>query len=468
MLSVISFTWFDIFILSMILLLPVFMGFVTLFLLLKSASHSGARSLFLWLVSPQILATLIFWSVLDFYNIDLYVNIIFIASGAMLVGVIISYLFFRIGTYTISGILCGHIISLALFFITINSISPNLLKKLQFGRDRHQLLSIGQSKGSESLNRRLENVKFRQKMLVEAVNNSNMPEATFRELLARGADPFQTYAINGSIFSTAVKHHNLNAVRVFTEKLDDDNKQGKSNRDFLRAKNPLDQPFYFSSRPTEEEKKQYMDTAKIILNKMPELLSDKAYYRIIPKANAELIQFLWDYHPPENPVYRIQAEALLGMVTVADKIAATPSILKEKPAADFADSLWEYLVQYAPRAVIQSILERNVVQWADYKDKEGNNPVLEQAIYRAGKYAGDDPQVLTLVMRDILAQGAVWSPSQLAHGFYTEAEGSHVVSSLHSAGITCTQLREALSNFVVGETFDYGEQRIKEVCQAGK
>lgn len=463
----INFTWFDIFLILMMLLLPVLMGFVTLFLLVKSASHLGARTLFMWLVLPQFIATLIFWWVLCFYNVYLSVNIIFIASGAMLGGLAISHLYRR-GTSIMSRVLYGHIISLALFFIIMNTISPDLLTKLQAGRDRHQLLSIGQSKGSESFNRRLENMNFRQQMLVEAVKNSSIPEATFRELLAKGADPFQIYAFNGSIFSTAVEHYNLNAVRVFTEKLNGDNKQEISNRDFLYANNPLNQPFYFSLTPTEEQKKQYMGTARIILDKMPELLSDEVYYRIIPKANAELIQFLWNYHPPENPVYRIQAEALLGMVTVADKIAATPDILKEKPAADYSDSLWEYLVEYAPRVVIQSILEKNVVQWADYKDKEGNNPVLEEAIGRARKYTGDDPQVLTLVMRDILAHGAVWSPSQLAHGFYTEAEGSHVVSSLRSAGITCAQLREALSNFVGGSTFDHGKQRIEEVCQAGK
>ncbi|QUG75284.1 hypothetical protein GKQ23_09925 [Erwinia sp. E602] len=466
--GIISLTWFDILMLFIMLTAPFFMGFVTLFLLVKSTSHSGARSLFLWLVLPQILATLFFWWVLYFYNVYTSISIIPIASGSILGGVVISYLFFRADAPVISGILCGHIISLTLLFITINTTSPNLLTELQTGRDIHQLLNIGKSKGSESFNRRLEDVEFRQEMLVEAVNNSNMPETTFRELLSRGANPFRKYAFNGSIFSTAVKNNNLNAVRVFTEKLDGDDKQAKSNREFLRANNPLDQPLYFSSTPTEEQKRQYMASAKIILDKMPELLNDRVYYRIIPEANAELIQFLWDYHPPEKPVYRIQAEALLGIVEVADKIAAAPDILKEKPAADYADSLWEYLVEYSPHAVIQSILERNVVQWADYKDKKGNNPVLEKAIGRAEKYTGDDPQVLILVMHDILAQGAAWSPSQLAHGFYTEGEGSHVVSSLHSAGITCTQLREALSNFVAGNTFDNGDQRIKEVCQAGK
>ena len=464
MLGVLSFSWVEIFLIFMMLLLPVFVVVVTLFLLVKSANHSWSRFLLLLLVLPQIMAALIFWWVLDFYNVNSSGNMVFIASGAILGGVVISCLFFKIGISIISWVFLGNVISLALFFITINSTSPDLLTELQDGRDRHQLYSLGLNNGSESLNRRLDDMSFRQKMLAEAVNNSSMPESTFRELLARGADPFQEYGFNGYIFSMAVKNYNLNAVSVFTENLDGDNESEKINRKFLRENNPLDQPFYFSTTPTEKQIKQYTDTAKIILDKMPELLSDEAYYRIIPKANAELIHFLWSYNPPEKPVYRIQAEALLGMVTVADKIATTPDILNEKPAADFANTLWEYLVQYSHRTVIQSILEKNVVRWADYKDEEGNNPVLEKAINRASKYTGNDPQVLTIVMRDLLAQGAAWSPSQLAHGFYTQEKGSHVVNSLHSAGITCTQLREALSNYIAGSFFDNGEQRIKEAC----
>lgn len=368
-----------------------------------------------------------------------------------------------------AGILLGHILALTLFFYFINTLNPNLYTDLQTGRDMHQLRDIAHS--SKAFNRQLEDTEFRQDMLVEAVDRPDMPEATFRGLLARGANPFQTYAFNGSIFSTAVEHHNLNALRVFIEQLDGDNEQAENNRAFLLKNNPLDHHFSFSITPTEEEKQQYKATVKVILDKMPELLSDEVYATILPEENAELIQFLWGYHPPENPVYRIQAEALLGMVTVTDKIAATPSILKEKPATNFAKSLWEYLVQYASSPVIQAILERNVVQSADYKDKDGNNPVLEAAIGRAGKYNGDDPLVLTIVMRDILEHHASWSPSQLAYGFYNDGEGSHVVSALHSAGITCTQLREALSN-VLQEDDGYlmrnGTQRIEEVCSAKK
>lgn len=461
MLSVISFTWFDIFIAFSMMAAPFLTGGVILFLLVRSFSHSGSRLLLLWLVLPQFLAVLIVSWGLNFYNVYMTFGISATASVAMLGGIVICSLIFSSLKSLTGGLVLGHLFALALCFVAVTTFNPGLYAELQAGRDMHQLRNIGQS--SEAFNRRLDSSEFRQKMLAEAVDNWDMPEATYRGLLARGATPFQTYAFSGSIFSIAVKRYDLNALRVFSEQLYGDDEQAKSNRLFLRKNNPLDQHFYFSAIPTEEQKQQYKSTAKIILDKMPELLNDKVYASILPKANAELIQFLWGYHPPENPVYHIQAEALLGMSSVADKIAAAPGILKEKPAADYSVSLWEYLVQYAPRPVIQSILKRNVVQWADYIDKKGNNLVLEKAIRRAKKYIGDNPRVLTIVMRDILAQRASWSPSQLAHGFYTEEAGSHVVSALHYAGITCAQLREALSEIFDGYNGN-GKQRIEEVC----
>lgn len=466
MLSVASFTLFDVFILLVLIAAPFLLGAIILFILARSFRHSGSRILLLWLVLPQILVILIVWWGLTFYGISPTFDMFLMASLAMLGGIGGCSLLFRALRPVTGGVLLGHFFALALFFVAIGTFKPSWYAELQTARDMHQLRNIAQS--SEAFNRRLEDPMFRQEMLVKAADNTDMPETTFRALLARGANPFQTYAFNGSIFSTAVKHHNLNALRVFSEQLDGDDEQAKNNRAFLRKDNPLDQHFYFSVTPTEEQQQRYKAIVKIILDKMPELLSNEVYARVLSQANAELIQFLWGYHPPEKPVYRIQAEALLGMLIVADKITADPGILKEKPAADYSTSLWEYLVQYAPRPVIQSILERNVVQWMDYKDKKGNNPVLKEAIGRAKKYTGDDPQVLTIVMRDILAHHASWSPSQLAHGFYTEEAGSHVVSALHKAGITCTQLRDALSNFINGYTFENGNQRIEEVCGVQK
>ncbi|MEB7885388.1 hypothetical protein [Serratia fonticola] len=78
---------------------------------------------------------------------------------------------------------------------------------------------------------------------------------------------------------------------------------------------------------------------------------------------------------------------------------------------------------------------------------------------RSFRHSGSRILLLWLVLPQIS-----WSPSQLAHGFYTEEAGSHVVSALHEAGITCTQLRDALSNFNNGYTFENGKQRIEEVC----
>ncbi|PVZ82599.1 hypothetical protein C9426_29160 [Serratia sp. S1B] len=373
-----SFTWFDIFMILVLLITLCIAGGVLLLLLVKSFRHSKSRFLLRWLVLPQLLATLIVWWGLNFYNVHETFSILVAASIAMLVGIVI-YSFalstLKSATY---GLLFGHFFALILFIFFFDVSGTNLSTELQAGRDIHQLRDIDRS--SESFNRRLKDPVFLQEMLLKAVENADMPEATFRGLLSRGANPFQTYAFNGSIFSTAVDRNNLNALRVFSELLNGDDEQAKNNRAFLRQENPLDQNFLFSDIPTKEQKQQYKTTAKIILDKMPELLNDNVYARILPEASVELVKFLWGYHPPEKPVYRIQAEALLGMVTVADKIAATPGILKEKPAAHYSDSLLEYLIEYAPHPVIQAILERNVIRWADYKNSDGTNPALAKAI----------------------------------------------------------------------------------------
>lgn len=457
-----SLTWFDIFIALLLSAIPYFMGAVILFLLARSFRHAESRVLLLGLILPQCLATLMVWWGLHFYHVYTTFRLFVTASVAMLGGMVLCFLLFRSMKSVAGRLVLSHLFALALYFFIIDTFSPGLYAELQTGRDMRQLRNIGQS--NDEFNRRLEDSTFRQNMLLEAVFDADMPETTFQGLLARDASPFHIYAYNSSLFSAAVESHNLIALRVFSQQLDGNDKQTKSNRTFLRKYNPLEQHFYFSVSPTEEEKQQYKTIVKLILDKMPELLSDKVYAEILPVANADLIQFLWDYHPPEKVIYRIQAEALLGKLAVVDKIVAAPGILTRKPAADYAKTLWEYLIQYAPRPVVQAILMRNVVQWTDYKDKKGNNPVLKAAIGRAKKYTGDDPQVLTLVMRDIAAHRAPWSPSQLAQGFYTEEEGSHVVSALYNAGITCIQLRKALSDFLHGQITGQGKSRIEDVC----
>lgn len=124
-------------------------------------------------------------------------------------------------------------------------------------------------------------------------------------------------------------------------------------------------------------------------------------------------------------------------------------------------------MQYALREIIAAVIDKTRVRWADYQDEKGENTLLGAAIDRARNYFGDDPQVLTLVMQDMLRQRAAWSPAQVAHSFYTEEEGSQIVPALYRAGISCQQLQAALSNLAPGQAFPFGEQRIREVCAAG-
>jgi len=462
MLSIATFSWYDVFIILALIAIPFILGGVILCLLLRAIRHSASRILLIWLVLPQSIAACCLGWGLNFYRISNSLSIILPSvSIAMLAGIAMGILLLGVLKPVTAGLIGGHLISLALFVVIINGFSPHLYAELQMGRDMHQLRYI--DKSSKAFNQRLADGEFRQEMLVKAVDRRDMPLATYRGLLARGASPFQRYALKGSIFSMAAQRHNINALQVFSEQLADDNPQAESHRAFLRQDNPLDQHFYFSVTPAAEENQHYKAIVKIILNRMPELLSDRVYARILSTANAELIQFLWQYHPPEKRIYRLQAEALLGKSTLAANITAAPDILKDRPAAHSADTLWEYIVQYAPREAIQSVLKENVVQWTDYQDTKGNNRVLERAIDRAEGSHGD-PQILTLVMRDILAHSRAWSPSQLAHGYYAAQPGSPMVRALYNAGITCAQLRDSLANFHAEYSVENAQQRIEEVC----
>lgn len=85
MLSSISLTWFDVFIIFAMMAAPYVLGVVILILVIKSAiGHSGSRKFLLWLVLPQFLITLMVWWGLNFYNVYTSFGTSFTASIAML------------------------------------------------------------------------------------------------------------------------------------------------------------------------------------------------------------------------------------------------------------------------------------------------------------------------------------------------------------------------------------------------
>lgn len=461
----ISFTWYDLIVIFFMMALPVIVGIAILVLICTSFSNLTSRHILLWLVLPQCVALLVLWGVFAFYGDALTSRIILIVSPAMLAAMLVFWLLHREKTSVVSSV-GGHLAGIVIFFICMNQLEPGLFKDLQRAREIYQLYSLEQ--GSKSFKSQLKDADFRQKMLTYAACEPDMPASTFRILTGSGADPFASKSFSTTTpLSLAVNCENMTALKVFGELLSGDSEQAARNREALVKTNPLSENVYFSANPTTEQKQRYFAVAAVLLRHMPSLLNDDVYARILQEGDAELTQFLWERRPPVKRMYQIQARALLGDVTVADDIAAVPAILKAKTDSDYHDPLWQYLVEYAPRPVIQAILDKDVVQWADFEDRDGNNTVLEEAIDRAKGYSHADPLVLTLVMRDILDQKVPYSDNQLAHAFYTEEKGSQVVSALHAAGISCTELRDALRQYIGESIFD-GKARIDEVCGTEK
>lgn len=457
----ISFTWYDLIVIIFMMALPVIAGIAILVLVCASFSNLTSRHILLWLVLPQCVALLVLWGAFAFYGGELPSEILMVFSPAMLGGILTCWLLCR-KVKIIASSAVSHLIGVAIFFIFMNMLEPQLFSDLQRAREIHQLYSLEQD--SNSFKNQLSEPDFRQKMLFSSTYKHDMPESTFRILIARGANPFEKGSYPYvSPLTQAINSNNMNALKVFSELLSGDSEQAAHNREALIEDNPLSENVYFSVNPTTEQKQRYFAVAAVLLRHMPSLLNDEVYRRILKEGDSELTQFLWEHHQPIKQMYQIQARALLGDVTVADDIAAVPDILKAKTDSDYQDPLWQYLVEYAPRPVIQAILDKDVVQWANFEDRDGNNTALEEAIYRAKGYSHADPQVLTLVMRDILHRKAPYSDKQLVHAFYTEVKGSQVVSALHAAGIPCTELRDAWTQYMSDTPFD-GKARIDEVC----
>ncbi|ROP58235.1 hypothetical protein EDF81_3400 [Enterobacter sp. BIGb0383] len=460
-----SFSWFDVATILFLLAAPFVLAGIVIALLVMASRRPRGLIIVKWLVLPQVAALLLLAGMLSYYGVDS--NIYFFAAPIMM----LSMLFFAIPSKSkpwLAPLLCGHITGLVLFLGLMHYLEPNKMHDLQTGRELHQLRDLRQA--SKSFIRELDDPEFRQRMLENATRNTDIPEATLKALLDKGATPFGKRGegyYEQTAFIIALHRDNRPALRLFSELLAGNSPEVVSRREYVQEIGPLSSLVYIYTRPGERQVAEYKAKAQILLAKMPELLDDAAWAKIVKSADPELVKFLWDYHPPENTMQLIQARIILGDLTVVDKIARTPGILDTPAVSEYPATLWLWLVQYAPREIIAAVLDKTRIRWADYQDEKGENKILDAAIDRARSHFGDDPQILMLVMRDMLRKQAAWSPAQVARSFYTEEEGSQVVWALYQAGLTCQQLQAALDNLAAGERFPSGEQRIREICAAG-
>ncbi|EPD3814261.1 hypothetical protein ACR9UB_004098 [Cronobacter dublinensis] len=136
MLSVIEITWFDVLIALILMATPYLMGAVVLFFLIKSFGYSKSRIFFIWIVLPQLLATLIMWWTLKFYNVDSS-DIFSIAFAAILGGLVTCYILLDTHTPVAGVIIVGHLFTLAFFIFLSQKINLGLYTELQKGIYMH-------------------------------------------------------------------------------------------------------------------------------------------------------------------------------------------------------------------------------------------------------------------------------------------------------------------------------------------
>lgn len=461
-----SFSWFDMISILLLLAAPFVLGAIIIALWIMAPGRPRLWGLLKWLVLPQLVLLMLLAGVLSFYEVS--TNFYFFAAPIMMLSMLFFAILPKSQPSVRAPVVCGHITGVVLFLVLMNYLEPRMIRDLQTGREIHQLRDLGAA--SSGFIRQLDDPEFRQRMLETATEHTDIPEATLIALLDKGATPFGKRGegfYEQPAFIVALRSNNLPALRLFSEQLVGDSPEVMRRREYVQETGPLSKMAYLYARSGERQIEEYKAKAQILLDRMPELLDDEVWAKVIKSASPELVQFLWRYRPPESRLQGLQARAITGDLKAADEIAATPGILDTSAISEYPSTLWLWLVQYAPREVIAAVLDKTRIRWADYQDEKGENKILEAAIDRARSHFGDDPEILTLVMRDMLYRQAVWSPAQVARSFYTEEEGSQVVAALYRAGMSCQQLQAALNNLAVDQRFPSGEQRIREVCAVG-
>ncbi|EAS1760418.1 hypothetical protein ACLLH4_002138 [Salmonella enterica] len=233
-------------------------------------------------------------------------------------------------------------------------------------------------------------------------------------------------------FYIAIRMRNTAAVRALSETFRGDTPRARENRCIVTRNNPIINLIYLGDGTNESDR----EISDILLQVMPELLTEEVLHNVILYGNSRAVRYAIAHRQPETRNYQLAARVKTGPV---DTLLAT---LKQHPnllqiSLPVYKTLWSFIVDQANVATLRRVLDSGLVAPAFYLDRDGNNEVLERAIYRVNSWI-EDKTPLVLVMRDILDRKIPWTKQQVLHGI--NASSDTVLEAFLEAGFSCQQL----------------------------
>lgn len=248
-------------------------------------------------------------------------------------------------------------------------------------------------------------------------------------------------------FIIALRHFNLRFVRYFSPQLTGMSTRAQQNRhDMVLSGNPLLELYGYSDAGWNNhaaKKQAALETGKLLLAIMPELLTDEVYQRVIEKKDAAALTFFMRQHPPVNRLYRLEVLALLPDINaLVAEITRDPSLLDiSLNQTWYQDNLLYFIINSGDIAVIRALIDANVIDWRRTISTAGENIPLIWAVSRLDK-SKQDREVLALIIRNMLTQQAL-PETQIA--IYL-AMSPTLPAVLVQAGVPCAQLYAMVVN----------------------
>lgn len=453
-------------------------GVVLLNLIIGAFGSLRCRRVFLRVVLPQVSIVCVLWGGL-FWIDSKNIYILYLLVLGLLPSIIIAIFSSRnLPFSTLKTIVC-HTIFLFVFFYVMDS--SRLWHHVGEDWDNYKITRLFErAKGDVQVLQGASCYKLAC-VLTQAAEHRDTPENLLRYLTkTRGISPFLTAAESCpeaaipnaeflyTPFATALHQYNVPIVRFFSQHLVGETSSARENRNIVADKeNPL-LTFYHSDDISPYREQYRKEIIQLLLNIMPELLNDAVYIYPIIQRNTELVAYLWQIHPPTITLRKLEAMVLLAKTEpLISEVIHNPEILLTPPIERWdRENLLTFILSNGDLAMIQSLIDANVVDWKRAME-DGNNKPLHRAILRLRGGALENA-LLIQIIKAMQAQKAL-SNEQVAH--YLPWTPTFPAAYLQ-AGLSCEQLREVLehnASAVGGEqVLKDTRQRLNALCPVAK
>ncbi|MEO3990187.1 hypothetical protein [Pseudocitrobacter cyperus] len=442
--------------------------------------HSRVRMIFLWLLLPQI--ALVGACSLLFYWLNINESLIFFALISQFVSLSLAIAGRRYFRY-----LC---LPCHLFFIALwGYLEPvnYLTREVVHGWENKQsssLIDRTERDGTIVLENIHDDAQLKQ-ILTQAVLKPDISDNTLKALIARVDTPFSCCGDSHPFF-VAVTHLNSRAVYFFTTLLTGDSLQAKNYRLQVYQHNPLYWMYlYLNGKLKYQRGSGQHDLAAareisgVLLEIVPELLTEDVYEQIINTRDRETLSFFWQKQQPKMQIHRLQMLALVGdSKALVASITDNPSILEVRDddipilsiIIRYDDmkkhsnniTLLDFIVRFADASVVNALINANIIDWQRFILADDDYTPLRLA---AIKQEEGDRETLSLVLKDMLKQKIAFSDKNIADAITSGAKPEIFLASGMTKQRLCAALAGAENQGITSSALhDIGP----ELCCEGK